>query len=253
MSKFVREELTVDGVKTVVHTAGKGEPLVVFHGAGTVDGFDFAEPWADKYRVIVPYHPGFGESGDDPAFTDIHDYVMHYLEFFDALKIAMHLVGLSMGGYLAAKLASEHGHRIRKLVLIAPYGLHVPEHPSLDLIAVPGEELVPMLVSNFDTLKKRLPEKPDMDFIGARYREATTFARLFWEHPTDPKFPRHLHRVKMPTLVVWGDEDRLIPVQQAQVWRKWIPNAEIMVVKGAGHIVQLDKPEVVEAIGRFLG
>ena len=84
MSKFTRETYTVDGVKTVVYTAGKGEPLVFFHGAGTVDGFDFAERWADKFQVIVPYHPGFGESGDDPTFTDLHDYVMHYLELFDA-------------------------------------------------------------------------------------------------------------------------------------------------------------------------
>jgi pimeloyl-ACP methyl ester carboxylesterase len=254
MSKFAREELTIDGVKTVVHTAGKGEPLVVFHGAGTVDGFDFAGAWADKYRVIVPYHPGFGESGDDPTFTDIHDYVMHYLELFDALKIdTMHLVGLSMGGYLAARFASEHGHRINKLVLIAPYGLHVPEHPTVDVIAIPGEEILSMLVSNFEAVKKHLPEKPDPDFIAARYREATSFARLFWEHPTDPKFPRHLHRVKMPTLIVWGEEDKLIPVQQAQVWRKLVPNAEVMIVKGAGHIVQSDKPETVEAIRRFLG
>jgi pimeloyl-ACP methyl ester carboxylesterase len=254
MSKFVREELMIDGVKTVVHTAGKGEPLVLFHGAGTVDGFEFAEPWAEKFRVIVPYHPGFGESADDPTFTDIHDYVMHYLELFDALKLdSIRLVGLSMGGYLAAKFASEHGHRIKKLVLMAPYGLSVPEHPTIDLIAVPGEELVPMLVSNFETLKRSLPEKPDMDFIVARYREATSFARLFWEHPTDPKFPRYLHRLNMPTLIVWGEEDKLIPVQQAQVWKKLIPNAEVMTVKGAGHIVHRDKPETVEAMGRFLG
>jgi pimeloyl-ACP methyl ester carboxylesterase len=57
----------------------------------------------------------------------------------------------------------------------------------------------------------------------------------------------------MPTLIVWGDEDKLIPVQQAQSWRKRIPNAEVMIVKGAGHIVQRDKPEVVDSIGRFLG
>ena len=140
MSKFTREELTVDGIKTVVHTAGKGEPLVLFHGGGTVDGFEFAEPWADKFRVIVPYHPGFGESGDDPTFTDIHDYVMYYLEFFDAMKIdAMSIVGMSMGGYLATKVAVEHGNRIKKLVLIAPYGLDIPEHRTADIIAIPGE------------------------------------------------------------------------------------------------------------------
>src|SRR4051812_37430335 len=173
MSRFVREELTINGIKTVIHTAGKGDPLVLFHGAGTVDGFDFAEPWADRFRVIAPYHPGFGESGDDPTFTEIHDYVMHYLELFDALKIdKLSLVGSSMGGYLAAKFASEHGHRVKKLVMIAPYGLHVPEHPTIDLIATPGEQLVPMLVSNFETLKRSLPEKPGMDFIAARSREA---------------------------------------------------------------------------------
>ena len=254
MSKLVREEHNIGGVKTAVYTAGKGDPLVVFHGAGTADGIDFAETWTDKFRVIVPYHPGFGESGDDPTITEIHDYVMHYLELFDALKVdTMHLVGLSMGGYLAAKFASEHGHRIKKLVLIAPYGLDVPEHPALDIIRVPGEELVPMLVSNPDALKSILPAEPDMNFIGMRYREATSFARLFWEHPTDPKFPRYLHRVKMPTLIVWGDEDKLNPVEQAQVWRQLIPNSEVMIVKNAGHVVHRDNPNTLEAIGKFLG
>jgi pimeloyl-ACP methyl ester carboxylesterase len=177
---------------------------------------------------------------------------MHYLELFEVLNLSkMHLVGLSMGGYLAAKFATEHGHRVKKLVLIAPYGLHVPEHPAVDIIAVPGDELVPMLVSNFETLKKDLPDSPDADFIAARYREATSFARLFWEHPTDPKFPRYLRRIKMPTLIVWGEEDKLIPVQHAQAWRKLVPNSEVMIVKGAGHIVQRDKPETVEAIARF--
>ncbi|MGA8228260.1 MAG: alpha/beta hydrolase, partial [Xanthobacteraceae bacterium] len=96
MGKFKRETYTVDGVKTVVHSAGNGEPVVFFHGAGTVDGFDFAESWADKFKVIVPYHPGFGESGDDPSFTDLHDYVMHYLELFDLIGLdRFHLVGLS--------------------------------------------------------------------------------------------------------------------------------------------------------------
>ncbi len=87
MPKFTRESYTVDGVKTVVYSAGSGEPLVFFHGAGTAaeaaGKFDFLEPLAEKFRVIVPYHPGFGESGDDPTFTDLHDYVMHYLELFD--------------------------------------------------------------------------------------------------------------------------------------------------------------------------
>ena len=254
MSKFERETYVINGVKTVVHSAGHGEPVVFFHGAGTIDGFDFAESWANKYRVIAPYHPGFGESGDDPHLSEMQDYVMHYLELFDAMKLdRFNLVGLSLGGYLAAKFASQHGHRVKKLALIAPAGMIDPQNPMIDMLAVPGEQVPGLLVSNFDVLKKRLPEKPDLDFMGDRYREATTVARLLWEHPGDPKFMRYLHRVKVPTMIVWGEEDKVIPVQQTETWRKFIPNADIKIYKGAGHLVHLEKPEAVEAIGSFLG
>jgi pimeloyl-ACP methyl ester carboxylesterase len=253
MTKFARETHTIDGVKTVVYTAGKGDPVVFFHGAGTIDGFDFAGPWAEKFRVIVPYHPGFGESGDDPTFTDMHDYVMHYLGLFEALKLdTFHLVGLSFGGWLAAKFASEHGHRVKKLALIAPAGMIDPKYPPLDILSVPGEQVPGLLVSDFEVLRKRLPEKPDIDFIADRYREATTLARLWWERPFDPKFVRYLHRLKMPTLIVWGDEDKIMPVQQTESWKRSIPGAEIRIFKGAGHLVHLEKPEAVEAIAKFL-
>ena len=253
MAKLKREELSVDGVKTVLYTAGSGEPLVFFHGAGTVDGFDFLEPWAEKFRVIAPYHPGFGESGDDPTFTDLQDYVMHYLKLFDALGLdRFNLVGLSLGGYLAATFASQHGHRVKKLALIAPAGIIDPQHPTLDIVKIPGDQVPGLLVSNFEVIKKRLPEKPDLDFIGERYREAGTVARLFWEHPTNPKFMRHLHRIEMPTLIVWGDEDKIIPVQQTDTWRKLVPHADIKIFQGAGHLVHLEKPEAAAAIAAFL-
>jgi pimeloyl-ACP methyl ester carboxylesterase len=253
MSRFVRETLTIDGVKTVVYTAGKGEPVMLFHGAGTVDGFEFLEPLTENRRVIVPYHPGFGESGDDPTFTELHDYVLHYLELLDALQLqTFNLIGLSMGGHLAARFAVEHGHRLKKLVLIAPAGMVDPNHPALDILSTPGEQLVPMLVSNFDNLKASLPENPGVDFIADRYRESTTYARLFWEKPFDRKLARYLHRIKLPTLILWGEEDKLIPVQHLEMWRKLIPQAETKVFKGAGHLVQRETPEVVELIGEFL-
>jgi len=253
MSKFTREKYVVDGVETIVYTAGSGDPVVLFHGAGTADGFDFAEPWAQKFRVIVPYHPGFGESADEPAYTDVHDYVLHYLGLFEQLGLqTFKLVGLSFGGYLAAKFAIEHGHRLKKLVLVAPYGLAVEKYPLTDILALPPEKLLPSLVSNFEVLKNRLPASPDMDFMAARYREATTFARLMWERPLDFRLPRYLPRIKTPTLLVWGEEDKIIPVQHADVWKKGIPGAEIRIFKGAGHLVQLEKLEAVEAIASFL-
>lgn len=250
---FERETLNINGVKTVVLTAGRGEPLVLLHGAGTFHGFDFALPWASRYRVIAPYHPGFGESGDDPEIIETHDYILHYLELFDQLKLdKIRLVGFSLGGWLAAEFALEHAHRIHRLVLVAPAGLRVPEHPTADVFRIPPEELPAYLVVDPKVLAPYLPKEPDVDFMAARYREMTSVARIAWERPHSLKLPRWLHRVRVPTLLVWGDQDRLIPVEQAQAWAKLIPGAQVEVVKGAGHLVLDEKPAAVGKIAQFL-
>ncbi len=252
-STFTRETFDINGIETVVHTAGDGDPLVFFHGAGTVDGFDFAEAWTDRFRVIVPYHPGFGESADDPSMNEMHDYVMHYLELFDALGLdTFHLVGISMGGYLAAKFGVEHGHRIRRLGLIAPALMVDPAHPLTDILALNGEETIGRLVKNFEVLKSRIPENPGIDFIADRYRETTSLARIQWEQPNDWKLPRYLHRLKMPTLLVWGEDDQIVPAAQAGAWQQALPDARVEIVPDAGHLVHLEKPEVVGLLGDFL-
>ncbi len=251
---FERETHAVNGVKTAVLTAGRGQPLVFFHGAGIWHGLKFALPWTEQFRVIVPIHPGIGESGDDPSMTDIHDYVMHYLELFDALRLdKMRLVGFSLGGWIAARFAVEHGRRVERLVLVGPAGLRDKEHPGPDLFKLSPEELTGMLVTNFDVIKPYLPEKPnDLDFMGERYREGGTLARLMWEHPYDAKLPRYLHRLTMPTLLVWGGNDRLIPVAQSETWRRLVPKADLKIFPGASHLVLDEKREAVDAVQRFL-
>jgi pimeloyl-ACP methyl ester carboxylesterase len=76
MTDFQREVHSINGINVVMYVAGQGEPLLYLHGAGTFHGFEFAKQWTDKFRVLVPYHPGFGESDDDPTIADMHDYVM---------------------------------------------------------------------------------------------------------------------------------------------------------------------------------
>ena len=252
MVDFKKETLNINGVDTVLYAAGKGEPLLFLHGAGTFHGYEFAKPWADKFRVLHPYHPGFGESGDDPAMDTFNDYVMHYVGLLDALGVdKVHLVGFSLGGLLAAHSASQQRERVKTLTLVAPAGMRSAEYPTLDVLATPGEKIVASLASNFEVLKPWLPTGPDPDFMGARYREATTLARLLWEKPWDPKFQRYLHRIDVPTLIVWGDEDRLVPPQHAELWKKVLPKAKVEIFKGAGHLVLDEKPEAANAVAAF--
>ncbi|MGH8227871.1 MAG: alpha/beta fold hydrolase, partial [Steroidobacteraceae bacterium] len=128
---FVRHEYSVNGVKTVVHIGGHGRPVVYWHGAGAWHGIDFARPWTERFKVIAPYHPGWGDSGDDPRMDSMSDYLLHYLDLFDQLNLGQFdLVGFSLGGWMAAEFAIAHSHRVRKLVLVAPAGLPAPGEPA---------------------------------------------------------------------------------------------------------------------------
>ena len=253
LAGFARETHTIDGIETAVLTAGDGPPLVFFHGAGTFSGFDFALPWAARFKVYVPYHPGFGLSGDDDRIDSMQDYVLHYLDLFDALGLdRFRLAGFSLGGWLAATFASQQRHRVERLALIAPACLAEAEPPGPDLFRIPPEELPAMLVADPKTLARFGAGAPDPEAMVLGYREMTATARVTWEHPTDHKLPRWLHRIDMPTLIVWGKEDRLVPAGQAKRWKALIPQAKVETFSPAGHLVLDEKPEAVKAIAAFM-
>jgi pimeloyl-ACP methyl ester carboxylesterase len=256
VTHFTRRTLKINGIDTVVLEAGSGPPLVFLHGAGTVTGFDFAESWSRKFRVIVPYHPGFGASADDPAIDGIHDYVLHYVELFDHLELRQfRLVGQSMGGFIASTFAVEHRHRVEKLALACPIGIPVPPgHPTVNFLAVPPEELPALLAHNPQTVIKHLPTgAPPPEFIAERVKEATAAGRVLGEgkRTFDAKLLRHLHRLTMPTLLVWGKQDKLTPTAQHTTWAKALPNATVRLFDNAGHLVLDEAPGAVTAIADF--
>ena len=238
----------------MVLTAGRGAPLVFFHGAGTVTRFDFAAPWTKSFQVVIPYHPGFGESADAPEFTDIHDYVLHYLELFEALGLKrVRLVGQSMGGFIAAKLGIEHGYLIEKLALACPIGIPIPEHPTVDFLQAKPEELPALLAANPQTVLKHIPAAPGAAFVAERMKEGGSAARLLGGGPFDRKLPRHLHRLTMPTLLLWGKNDRLTPTVQHRTWAHLLPRAEVKLFGNAGHLVLDEAPASITAIAEFFG
>ena len=254
MATFERRTLRINGIDTVLLEAGSGPTLVYLHGAGTVTGFDFASQWAKKFRVLIPYHPGFGASADDPQITEIHDYVLHYVELFDELGLArFRLVGQSMGGFIATKFAIEHRELIEKLALVCPIGIPTTE-PTTDFLAVPPQELPALLAFDPQTVIKHLPTgEPSPEFLEERAKEATTAGRVLANGTFDPKLPRHLHRLTMPTMLVWGNNDRLTPTAQHKAWMRALPRATIRLFDDAGHLVLDEAPGAVTAIGEFFG
>src|SRR5262245_1786586 len=131
MTGYTETRVDVNGVDTAVFVAGGGAPVVFLPGGGTATGFDSLLPLARSARLIVPHHPGFGASADDASYDDFEDYVLHYLDLLDELGLdEVALVGHSLGGLLAARLAILQPHRVRRLVLVAPLGLDVPAHPT---------------------------------------------------------------------------------------------------------------------------
>jgi pimeloyl-ACP methyl ester carboxylesterase len=251
LAAYLEQRLDVNGIETAVFSAGEGAPLVFLHGGGTITGFDALLPLAANARLIVPHHPGFGASADDSGIDSLHDYHLHYLDLFDRLGLdEISLAGHSLGGALAARFALLHPRRVRRLALAAPWGLRVPEHPTVDIFSVPEDRVLEYLFADL-TRFERLPP-PTPEFLAERSREAASLARVL-STPYDPKLERWLHRIAAPTLLLWGDADRLIPVEQAAVWAEHIPDARIQTVPGAGHLLFDESPDAVTALGEFIG
>jgi pimeloyl-ACP methyl ester carboxylesterase len=254
--KLERLTFDVNGTSTVLLAAGDpaDPPLVFLHGAGTWHGWGFSEPWTATHRVLIPYHPGYGLSDDLEGLSEVHDLVIHYVELFDQLGLTadVDLVGLSLGGLLAARFAIEQKHRLRRLVLVCPGGLRAPGVRVDDLFRIPPDEILGRLAHRMETLQPHLPEDPnDVDFTVDRYREQRTTALMLWDHPFDRVVPRWLGRVDIPTLIVWGDEDRLLPPELAPAWAALLPDATVKTFPDAGHLVLDESPEAAEAVAQF--
>jgi pimeloyl-ACP methyl ester carboxylesterase len=251
--------LPIDGVRTVVKVIGKGPAVLALHGAATIEGHDWARGLADRFRVFLPFHPGFGESDPAPHITGMQDMVVHYLRLVEALKLDRpHLVGHSMGGWMAVEIAVVAGERFGKLVLNAPAGLNHPDHVGADLASIAPPDLPGYLAHNVEIAARYFPGgsmcPPLETFLAARGKEGEALGNILKVHGGmgHPNLGRWLSRIPNQTLVVWGEKDRMMPASQASIWAERIPNARVKIIPGVGHFAMQEDPKTVAAIGDFL-
>ncbi|MEO6387273.1 MAG: alpha/beta hydrolase [Croceibacterium sp.] len=250
---FERAVHRIEGVETVTYAIGEGEPLVYFHGGGTFHGFEWVRPLAGQFRIYCPHHPNFGESADAPL-TGIGDYVAHYELLFPALGLdTFHLSGASMGGHMAARYAAANPDDIDKLVLVSPAGL-VSEHAAMpDFSKVAPQDIPAMFVADPAWVAPFWPSEPSAEWTALRAREsAAAFASREDLSVTDRALREGLKRFDHPTLLLWGEHDRIVPLGYARDWQDVLPHAELEIIPGGSHLLLDEFPEAVEVLRSFL-
>jgi pimeloyl-ACP methyl ester carboxylesterase len=231
------ERVTVDGTEIRILRGGSGPPLVFLHGAGGHTGWmGFLEELSQRFEVFAPEHPGFGQSDDPPWLDGVGDLAYFYLDLLAALGLErVHLVGTSLGGWIAAELAVRNTSRLASLTLVGAVGITAGGEPIPDIFRMPVEENLRRYYADQQRAARRLGDlgKADMEVVAKNRATVTRLAYRPRFH--NPDLAKWLHRIDVPTLLLWGAEDGLVPPRFGEAYAALIPGSRLVVLPGAGH------------------
>ncbi len=248
--------IEVRGTALRLARGGAGETLLFLHDAtGATPWRPFLDRLSARFAVIAPEHPGYG-GGEPPVWLDrVADLANFYLDCLDALDLRrVHLVGASLGGWVAAELATRNASRLASLTLIDPLGLYLAGAGGIDPFVTNDEQAIRDLffdqkIADAAVARLLAPEAED-----ALLGNKMVTAKLAWQPRLhDPHLVKWLHRVAVPALIVWGENDRLLPKEYGDSWRRAIPGAEWAMLRHCGHLPHLEQPEqTAGAIADFI-
>jgi pimeloyl-ACP methyl ester carboxylesterase len=249
-SSETRSTVVVAGTSISVLRGGSGPPLLFLHGNDAFDAWQpFMRELAQRFDVIVPDHPGFGRSDTPPWLDCIGDLASFYRAFIEELGLHdVVLAGAGIGGWIACELALRSTADLRALVLVDAAGLPLVEDGVDTFMCSPAE-----LHSASYVDAGRAPD-PGETARANQAKNALMTARVGWTPRFyDPQLAKWLHRLQIPTLVVWGAGDAIFPVRQADAFVAEIAGARKVVIPDAGHLPHLEQPQAfVAAAGSFL-
>jgi pimeloyl-ACP methyl ester carboxylesterase len=251
------ERIEVGTVSLEALTAGEGPPLLFLHGGDYfLQNRGFIDSLARRWRVIVPRHPGFGGTERPDGFRTVHDLAYLYLDLIEQQDLAeVMLVGSSFGGWIALEMCIRCVERIGRLALIDTLGVKFggrEERDIADIYALSADEL---LARTFFDPGRVVPDytQLDEDVVTSIVRDRTTAALYGWRpYMHNPGLRQWLHRVRIPTLVIWGEADGIVLPDYGQKLCRSLPDARSHLIREAGHYPQTERPdEVADAIERF--
>ncbi len=247
MTEHRESNITVAGHTIRFLRGGAGPTMLYLHGAGGIAGWaPFMDGLARSFDLIVPEHPGFGAGEDPPWLDNIHDEAYFYLSVLEALDLTdVHLVGMSIGGWLAAEIAVRNTSRLTSLTLCGAAGNHVKGVKKGDFFLWGPEERVRNSFHDQTVADRILAQAPtEAQQVVALHNTRTT-ALLAWSPRLyDPHLYKWLGRIDVPTHVVWADDDKILPVAYGEEYARLIPGATLSVIESCGHLMHMEKPEV---------
>jgi pimeloyl-ACP methyl ester carboxylesterase len=252
------ERLTVRGIELDVVRRGTGRQILLLHGFQTVDPeARFLELLGRHGEIIAPSGPGFGNSPRSKDFETVYDLVHLYLEVLETLPgDRVTLVGFSFGGWLAAEVAVACAHRLDRLVLVDPLGIKISNRETPDILDVFNRSPDEVRRCSWHDPDSFMPDFNEMSdealVIYARSREALC---LYAWHPYmyNPQLPRWLGRISVPTLLLWGESDRVVTPDYGRAYSRLIPGSQFELIEAAGHHPEIEQPEAfVERVAAFL-
>jgi pimeloyl-ACP methyl ester carboxylesterase len=250
------ETLMLNGCKLTVRRVGNGPRMLWLHGTdGLAEWPEMIDRLAREYTVIAPDHPGFGDSEAPGWMDDVSDLAYLYLELLKTLKLdGVHVIGQSLGGWIALEMAVRSTARLKSLTLISSAGIHVKGAWKTDIFMIDPEEQARLVYAD-----KALGEAAAARAGAEKYQDVAianrvASARFGWNPRFhNPRLERWLCRIDVPTLIVWGDKDRIFAPIHAEAFARAIPGAKVAMIAGAGHLPHVERlEETLKAVSGFL-
>ena len=256
---FTEEMIDVGGTHIQMLKGGSGEPLVVLHGAGGNSGWlNYVNALSDKYTVYLPSHPGYGKSERPDWLETMADLASFYTWFLEVQGLeGSRAIGFSMGGWLAAEIAASCRHAFSKLMLVDAAGIQPQQGEIADIFIISPAQVAELLFHD----PKQAPEyesiyggepTPEQTDIAEGNREMSV--RLCWKpYLHNPSLSYYLRKVTTPTLIIWGKQDAIFPLECGELYRDALPNATLNSIDQSGNRPHIEKPqEFLGAVEEFL-